>query len=238
MRVWWCASFTGAALLALPSGVAVAQGTPPSGNVRQAHVAWTSNAGARCPDLHRADDGPIAEVVFFVSAYGVPSQPSIKTSSGSESLDAAALSCVMKLRFQAATRAGDGVAVDSWQQMGWRWVSHPQRPVDAAPTTTGASASASASAPAPPLVVAPASDLSANPPGTSSRDHRAEVRVCADHAGKLAQDPTILRSSGDPGFDEAALRIAKAGSGYYRPATIDGKTVSGCMQLTIQPEMQ
>jgi len=52
-------------------------------------------------------------------------------------------------------------------------------------------------------------------------------------------DPTIIRSSGDPGLDEAAVAIAKSGSGYYRPATtLGGKPVSGCAQLAIKFEIK
>jgi TonB family protein len=60
------------------------------------------------------------------------------------------------------------------------------------------------------------------------------VRVCVDESGKLAQDPLITRSSGDPGLDAAAVRIARSGAPYYRPA---GATpVSGCVQLAVKFE--
>jgi outer membrane biosynthesis protein TonB len=53
------------------------------------------------------------------------------------------------------------------------------------------------------------------------------------------QEPTILRSSGNPGFDEAAIKIARSGSPYYRPGTNSGrKPVSGCAQLVIEFETQ
>jgi outer membrane biosynthesis protein TonB len=45
---------------------------------------------------------------------------------------------------------------------------------------------------------------------SGSQNHSVAVRVCADDSGKLSQDPTILRSSGIPGFDEAAVKIAKS----------------------------
>jgi hypothetical protein len=48
-----------------------------------------------------------------------------------------------------------------------------------------------------------------------------------------------IRSSGDPGLDEPAVKIAKSGFGYYRPATtLGGKPVSGCAQLEIKFEME
>ena len=59
----------------------------------------------------------------------------------------------------------------------------------------------------------------------------------ANEAGQLTQAPTVLRSSGDPTLDAAALKIAKAGSGSYRPdATLNGKPLSGCAQVTIRFE--
>ena len=90
--------------------------TPGANPVFQAHLAWRVDALARCPQLRVADDGALAVVVFYVDVAGSPSHPSIRVSSQSEELDAAALSCVMKLRFQPATRPGDAVAVESWQQ--------------------------------------------------------------------------------------------------------------------------
>jgi TonB family protein len=63
--------------------------------------------------------------------------------------------------------------------------------------------------------------------------------VCADDAGHVSQAPTIVRSSGDAGLDAAALRIARAGSGNYRPApTVGGKPASGCATVSIRFESQ
>ena len=63
----------------------------------------------------------------------------------------------------------------------------------------------------------------------AAAEGRAEVRVCVDDSGKVIQDPQITRSSGDAQFDTSALSIAKAGSGYYRPA-------AGCLQLSMRNE--
>ena len=170
---------------------------------------------ARCPDLRVADDGPLAVVVFYVDVAGNPSHASIRVSSQSEQLDAAALSCVMKLRFQPATRPGDAVAVESWQQMAWRW---------AAPATAPAAAARSPGRPQSAVTAA-------------LQDGASTLRVCANEAGQLTQAPTVLRSSGDPTLDAAALKIAKSGSGSYRPdATLNGKPLSGCAQVTIRFE--
>jgi TonB family protein len=221
--------FACAALLTAHAISGDAQSTPPPANPLPAHVAWTTDPVRRCPDMRIADDGAAAVVVFLVSAAGVPSRASIKSSSGSETFDAAAISCVSKLRFQAATRFGDGVPVESWQAIGWRQVNQPQKLADAdatsrPPAPQGAAAAAligtevAASAPRPP----------------SSRS--VGVRACTDLTGKLAEEPSIIRSSGDAALDEAAVKIAKSGAGYYRPATSGGAAVSGCARLEIQFE--
>jgi TonB family protein len=175
-----------------------------------------------------ADDGAAAVVVFFVSAAGIPSRASIKSSSGSETFDAAAMSCVLKLRFQAATRFGDGVPVESWQALGWRQVSPPQRLADADATSRAPTPGPPAAA----LIGTEAAAAAARPPSAS---RSVGVRACADAAGKLAAEPTIIRSSGDAALDEAALKIARSGAGYYRPATSAGAPpLSGCARLEIQ----
>jgi TonB family protein len=196
--------------------------------VLPAHVAWTTDPVHRCPDLRIADDGAAAVVVFFVSAAGIPSRASIKSSSGSETFDAAAMSCVLKLRFQAATRFGDGVPVESWQALGWRQVSPPQRLADADATSRAPTPGPPAAA----LIGTEAAAAAARPPSAS---RSVGVRACADAAGKLAAEPTIIRSSGDAALDEAALKIARSGAGYYRPATSAGAPpLSGCARLEIQ----
>ena len=63
------------------------------------------NPKTRCPDLRIADEGTIAVVVFWLPRSGTPSQISIKSSSGSNALDSAAISCVSRLRFAPATRS-------------------------------------------------------------------------------------------------------------------------------------
>ena len=213
MRAW--PALTLALALALSVDTVSAQSSPESAT--EAHPAWTFNVSSKCPDLHAADDGPAAVVVFFVSDFGAPSQVSIQTSSGTPALDEAAVKCVQKLKFQPRTRLGDGAPVGSWQKIGWRW----QRPAAGAPLTAAA---------APAAVVAAAS---AAAPGAT------ELRVCADDAGHLTQAPSIVRSSGDASLDAAAVKIARAGSGNYRPAPgVGGKPASGCATLSIRFESQ
>jgi hypothetical protein len=203
-------AFLSAALLAAVA--APSWGGPPAGaELRDATIAIGYESKNRCPDLIQADvqEPSAALVVLVVGPSGVPSQPSLKSSSGSESLDTAALSCVMQLRFLPAVRAGEGSAMASWQQIAWKW-------------GRGHTSVATAAVPVAGTLGAPAA------PGG------AEVRVCADDGGKLTRDPAITRSSGDAALDEAALRIARAGAPYYRPA--GASTVSGCAQLIIKFE--
>jgi TonB family protein len=235
MRKWRCTTLTCAALLAAQASIAAAQNMPGPANILQARVAWTFDPIRRCPDLRIAEDGAVAVVVFLVSPGGVPSGASIKSSSGSEALDAAAMNCVLKLRFQPATRIGDGVPVDSWQAIALRWVS--QREQHRGPQGIPSRASSQDEQNSIALIGPKENDANGNP--ESSHPKEVGVRVCSDVAGKLVQDPTIIHSSGDSGLDEAAVKIAKSGSGYYRPATtLGGNPVSGCAQLEIKFEMK
>ena len=207
------------ALLTVPG--TPARGAPPAGaELREASVAVGHESRERCPGLIQTDvqEPSAALVVLVVGPSGVPSQPSIKSSSGSESLDAAAIGCVMKLRFHPAVRAGEGSAMASWQEIAWKWGrGYGAQSPAAAPTI------ATAAGPAPP-----------GSAGPSAASGGAEVRVCADESGRLAGDPIITRSSGDSALDEAALRIARSGAPYYRPS--GAAAVTGCAQLAIKFE--
>src|SRR5262245_12968576 len=61
----------------------------------------------------------------------------------------------------------------------------------------------------------------------------ASVRVCIDSQGRLTTDPTIAQTSGSARLDAGALKLAKAGSGYYRATTEDGRAgpSSGAFRL-------
>src|SRR5579863_841968 len=232
MRTWTYITLTCSAMSAQAS-LAATQETPVPAVPRQAHIAWISNVGKRCPDLRAATGEPAAVVIFLVDRAGNPSHVAIKSSSQSDALDAAATDCVAKLRFDPATRIGDGEAVDSWQQIGWSWASTDHRAaLPRAATQTSASAAPEA-----------ASNLSGAQTQTAAganaqhRENKVAVRVCADAQGKLLQDPTILSSSGEPAIDAAAVQIARSGSPYYRPAaTLDGQSASGCARLAIEFE--
>jgi TonB family protein len=236
MRKWRCTTLTCAVLLAVQGNTGAAQSMPGPAGISLAHVALRFDPIRQCPDIRTAEDGA-AVVVFLVGVSGVPSRASVRSSSGSEALDTAAMNCVSKLRFQPATRAGDGVAVDSWQEIAWRWATQREQHRDPQGTASPASPQDDQNSIAP--IAAKENDPGARRESSPPKETKVELHVCSDVAGKLVQDPTIIRSSGDPGLDEAAVAIAKSGSGYYRPAiTLGGKPVSGCAQLAIKFEIK
>jgi len=59
------------------------------------------------------------------------------------------------------------------------------------------------------------------------------VSVCTDERGRLTAAPTLVHGSGNADLDQAALRLAKAGSGRYRPSTEDGRAVSSCYPFNV-----
>ena len=59
------------------------------------------------------------------------------------------------------------------------------------------------------------------------------VRTCVDEKGRLSAAPTLVQSSGTASLDEGALRLAKAGSGHYRPTTEDGQPVVSCYDFRV-----
>jgi TonB family protein len=64
------------------------------------------------------------------------------------------------------------------------------------------------------------------------------VRTCVDDTGRLTAAPTIARPSGSSSLDEGALKLAKAGSGHYRPTTEDGLPVSSCYEFLIRFDLR
>jgi TonB family protein len=64
------------------------------------------------------------------------------------------------------------------------------------------------------------------------------VHVCVDPQGRLTADPALVQSSGSRSIDGAALKLAKAGSGHYRPTTEDGSPVSSCYSYRIRFELK
>jgi periplasmic protein TonB len=66
----------------------------------------------------------------------------------------------------------------------------------------------------------------------------ATVHVCVDVKGKLSEEPTIQETSGTPRLDEGALKLAKAGSGRYRPTTEDGNPVPSCFGFRVKFQLR
>jgi TonB family protein len=66
----------------------------------------------------------------------------------------------------------------------------------------------------------------------------AIVSVCVDGAGRLMGKPAIERSSGVSRLDEAALQLARAGSGHYRATTEDGRPVSACYPFRVRFQLR
>jgi TonB family protein len=60
------------------------------------------------------------------------------------------------------------------------------------------------------------------------------VHVCVGSSGKLTEDPTVAQTSGSARLDEGAIKLAKAGSGHYRPSTEDGQPVNSCFPFRIR----
>jgi len=64
------------------------------------------------------------------------------------------------------------------------------------------------------------------------------VHVCVDPLGRLTSDPTIAGPSGSLRLDEGALKLARAGSGLYRPTTEGGQAVKSCYTFRVRFELQ
>jgi len=221
MHNWFGATLL-CAVLSVPVYVHAAVLPPVPENPRQAQTAWRFSLETRCPDLRITDAGTKAVVVFWLSSHGTPSHISVRSSSGSNALDSATLSCVTQLRFAPATTLGSGDPIDSWQQIALTWATRASEPIAAAPANVTANVTA---------------NITANAKQDDSRGHanNVTVHVCVDSAGKLQQEPTIVHSSGIASLDQAAVRIAASGSAYYRPDTSpNGPPASGCAQLTIK----
>lgn len=64
------------------------------------------------------------------------------------------------------------------------------------------------------------------------------VSVCVDASGRLTAAPAIVASSGVGLIDQGALRLARAGSGHYRPTTENGRPVSACYAFRIRFQLE
>jgi periplasmic protein TonB len=62
----------------------------------------------------------------------------------------------------------------------------------------------------------------------------ATAQVCVNANGQLSKDPTVLASAGSQRLDDAALKLARAGSGHYRASSEDGRAVDSCFAFRIR----
>jgi len=227
----WNLTLVCALLLAAPAHLVIAQsGAAPAGNLPAAHFPFGVDPAKRCPELRHtnAEEGAVAVVQFLVGTTGVPSKVSIRDSSGSQSFDAAATSCVVKLRFTPATRLGDAVAIESWQQLALKSTGPASAPQAAHCDQPGSGKPGETANPA---VVADAQEASdRKQPGPMAA--RAGVCVCVDETGKLTQSPVLTNSSGVAAFDKAALELSSAA--HYRPAaSASGQAAPGCFRFKV-----
>jgi hypothetical protein len=64
------------------------------------------------------------------------------------------------------------------------------------------------------------------------------VRVCVDSRGVLTAEPSTVNGSGNTRLDEAALKLALAGSGHYRATTEDGQPVNSCYAFGVRFQLR
>jgi TonB family protein len=64
------------------------------------------------------------------------------------------------------------------------------------------------------------------------------VRVCVDRLGRLTAEPTTVKGSGSARLDQAALKLARAGSGHYRASTEDGQPVNSCYAFGVRFQLR
>jgi TonB family protein len=64
------------------------------------------------------------------------------------------------------------------------------------------------------------------------------VQVCVDSRGRLTSEPATVKGSGSQRLDEAALKLARAGSGHYRATTEDGQPVNSCYAFGVRFQLR
>jgi TonB family protein len=66
----------------------------------------------------------------------------------------------------------------------------------------------------------------------------ATVKVCVDARGRLTSDPATVQGTGSARLDEGALKLARAGSGHYRPTTENGQPVNSCYAFRVRFQLR
>jgi TonB family protein len=152
-------------------------------------------------DIENCPYSVIAETRFegttrlhvLIDRVGQPTAVTVTNSSGSQGLDAAAVACAKKARFQAAM--GEGKPVDGQFSLSVKWDLSP-----------------SADACTPSMTVAWGVTVSVGPSPTAPPSPipvNAKSVVCACMNGKNASEPVILSSSGVRRLDEGAIKLMK-----------------------------
>jgi len=65
-----------------------------------------------------------------------------------------------------------------------------------------------------------------------------QMHACVGPDGKLTEEPSVAKSSGSARLDSGAMRLAKAASGKYTPATEDGRPVAGCVNFVVKFQLR
>jgi len=69
-----------------------------------------------------------------------------------------------------------------------------------------------------------------------SEEGSITVKVCIGPTGKLAEEPTVVQSSGNARLDEGALKLAKAGR--YVAGSVDGQPSTDCFPFRVKFELK
>ncbi|HUO20707.1 MAG TPA: TonB family protein [Steroidobacteraceae bacterium] len=64
------------------------------------------------------------------------------------------------------------------------------------------------------------------------------VHVCVGPDGKVTEEPTVARTSGSNRLDGGAVKLARAASGKYIPATEDGKPITKCINFNVKFQLR
>lgn len=142
-------------------------------------------------------------VVFQIGPDGIPIQPNVEHTSGDERLDAAALSCVTAWRYQPARANGTPITVPWKSIVTWRIDSQPPLPV---------------------LGQAHKCDFPAPSNEAQARILNAAMINFYIGADGIVTAPFVAQKSGEPTFDDEALRCVSAWR--YRPATRNGVPIA------------
>jgi TonB family protein len=152
----------------------------------------------------------------LIDRAGQPTAVTVTNSSGTQTLDADAVTCAKKAHFQPAVR--EGKPVDGEYSLSVRWELSPLADgcSQSMITAWGVTVSVGQSATAPPLPV------------------NAESVVCVCKNNKNVSEPVVVRSSGVQRLDEGAIKLMKKSRVWN---TTDDGCIAGAFHFTYsQPQ--